>query len=395
MRRIVIVSELFYPDWTSTAHILTKIADHLSRNHEVLVLAGPKSYSSDNVNDTSDASKPYDIQRVKIGEYDKNKIFHRILRFCIMSAKLGQLLWQRGREEDDVLIVTNPAPFIMVAAVLKRLRGFNLNILVHDVFPENAVAAGMIKSDKGLVYRVLKRIFRSAYRSADNVIVLGRDMHEIFQQKFKGLKHPPAIRIIENWADPCPAPVASPRCPDGHVRILYAGNIGRCQGLESFIEVFGKTSNRAVQLMMRGGGAMVETIKDNMEHTDADIKLGGSYSRDEQFKILEECDVALVTLASGMYGLGVPSKSYNIMAAGKPILFVGDLRSEIAQVVREHGIGYCFSSEDGEGLLKWLDSITPEMREEFRRMGEKARRLATTIYSEQSVLSKYSDLFGH
>lgn len=396
MSRLLIVSELFYPDGTSTAHILTKIVDHLCKEHDIIVLAGPKSYSSDNVSGISDSEKSYPIKRVNIGEYDKNRLLSRTLKFLVTSLKLGWLLWKNGKKDDDVLIVTNPAPFIVMASIIKRLRGFKLNILVHDVFPENAAAAGVLNSTNSLVYKFIKYIFSTAYKSADNIIVLGRDMKEVFVEKFKSNKKKTTIRIIENWADPLPRNYKSSKRTIGAlIKVLYAGNIGRCQGLEQFIKIFEKASNVDLKFIMRGGGAIVPDIITYIERTKSNIALGSPYSREEQFDILSECDIALVTLADGMYGLGVPSKSYNIMAAGKPILFIGDLRSEIAQVVQEYGIGYCFDPKDEKGLLVWLNSITLEYREEFMKMGEKARQLAETIYSEDTILSKYSRLFSN
>jgi len=393
MSRILIVSELFYPDDTSTAHILTKIADYLHGTHEVLILAGPKSYSSDKVIDSSDTTKPYMIKRIKVGRYDKNKLISRALRLFITSIKLGKLLWTSSRKTDQVLIVTNPAPFLIVASIIKEIKGFKLNILVHDVFPENTIAARVIKSEKSIPYKILKSVFSKAYRSADRVIVLGRDMKENFSRKFEGYKTTPKIEIIENWADPTPAEIKCTTSDHGNIIILYAGNIGRCQGLGNFIDLFDKASNNDIELVMRGGGAMASEIERILDKSGANIVLGGSYTRNEQFEILSNCDIALVTLAEGMYGLGVPSKSYNIMAAGKPILFIGDLKSEIAMVVREYGIGYCFAPSDKKGIINWLKSISLSSRNEFRQKGLKAKQLADTIYSEDTILEKYSNLF--
>ena len=87
-------------------------------------------------------------------------------------------------------------------------------------------------------------------------------------------------------------------------------------------------------------------------------------------------DFALVTLQEGMYGLGVPSKTYNILASGRPILFFGPKDSEIDLLIREKGIGYCGWPE------KWDKVILAEM-------GKKARVLAETEYSESIILDKF------
>jgi len=396
MSRIIIVSELFHPDGTSTAHILTKIADHLHDDrNDILVISGPKSYSFDNVKDTSNIEKPYEIQRIRLGHYDKNKITSRTLRFIVTSLKLGSLLWKLSAKVDQVLIVTNPAPFIILASLIKRIRGFKLNILVHDVFPENTIAAGIIKSNRNILYRVLDMIFSRAYCAADRIIVIGRDMKDVFNRKFYNKKKLPSIEIIENWADPLPEDFKILANTDDKISILYAGNFGRCQGIEDFIEIFEEANNQNIRCCLRGGGAMLPEIESRVKDSASDIVLGGSFSRSEQFDILKDCDISLVTLAEGMYGLGVPSKSYNIMAAGKPILFIGDLNSEIALMIKEHNLGYCFEPSDKTGIKEWLMKLNSESKAELRKMGDNAFSLANTVYSEKNILKKYSQLFSY
>lgn len=390
MSRIIIISELFYPDTTSTAYVMTRIADKLSESHDVEVICGDSCY--DEGNTASDIhEKRYTIHRIKSGHQDKNKIATRIVRFISSSFKLAKKLYSISNKDDKVLLVTNPAPFLILGSLIKRIKSFDLTIVVQDVFPENAVAAGIIKSDKNWGFRLLKSIFNQAYSSADRLIVIGRDMADLFSKKLSH-KAPPML-LIENWADPVEH--LSTGAQSGPIKILFAGNIGRCQGLESFTNIFGKIKNPNVRFNLRGGGAVVPTLKKIIQDNGiTNIEIGEKFTRDEQFDILNECDIALVTLCDGMYGLGVPSKSYNIMSAGKPILFIGDPMSEIALVIKEYKIGYVFANSDVKGLSDWLNNLSDDIRAEFKQMGARAKELALTIFSEDTILSKYSDLYN-
>ena len=102
----------------------------------------------------------------------------------------------------------------------------------------------------------------------------------------------------------------------------------------------------------------------------------GAYFRRQQNEVLAACHIAVVTLQKGMYGLGVPSKTYNILASGRPILFFGPENSEIAQLVKEKHIGYCGWPK------KW--NI-----EELAEMGKRARDLAIKDYSKATILNKF------
>ncbi|MDD2504223.1 MAG: hypothetical protein PHG58_10320 [Clostridia bacterium] len=102
----------------------------------------------------------------------------------------------------------------------------------------------------------------------------------------------------------------------------------------------------------------------------------GSYFRSQQNEILAACHIAIVTLQDGMYGLGVPSKTYNILASGRAVMFLGPKDSEIDLLVREEGIGYCGWPE------KWD-------KKELENMGIKARELAERDYSKEIILNKF------
>ena len=77
------------------------------------------------------------------------------------------------------------------------------------------------------------------------------------------------------------------------------------------------------------------------------------------------------------------------MAAGKPILFIGDLRSEIALTVKENGLGYCFDTHDREGLLIFLKSLSVAEKTVLVEMGMKSRKICEEKYSKEVILEKF------
>ena len=93
-----------------------------------------------------------------------------------------------------------------------------------------------------------------------------------------------------------------------------------------------------------------------------------------------------------MYGLGVPSKTYNILAAGKPILYIGEKGTEIWRTVEENEIGFCFEPDDREGVVSFLKSLTPGFLSQFKKMGISARMLAERNYSREAVLNKFVEV---
>jgi glycosyltransferase involved in cell wall biosynthesis len=315
-----------------------------------------------------------------------------LLRFLIIGFKLSFSLWKNAKKQDRVFIVTNPAPLLISVALIKRIKKFPLYILVHDVFPENTIPAGVISSDKTFGYKLLRKCFNWAYKSADCLIVLGRDMRQIMKSKLGKNQNNTKIEIIENWAENDITQL-NPVNKSKNIVIQYAGNIGRVQGLKSFIQQYAEAMNPIVSLELWGDGAMRKELEEYAKENDVqNIFWGGKYSRSQQNEIFGRCDISLVTLSDGMFGLGVPSKSYNIMAASKPILFIGDLESEIAQTVKENNIGFCFAPNDCNGIIAFLKNLEKISKKKLSEMGQRASSLSKTKYSESEILNKFKNI---
>lgn len=365
-----IISELFPPDETSTSYIMGEIANAFADKYKVKVICGPEIYDKRKKPDGNSRfhlDPSIELLRVRGANLDKNTALGKALSFVLMSGRLHALAKANIHREDKVLMVTNPAPLVLLINRLKKKVGFSLHILVHDVFPENTGPAGV----KLPFYRQVKRAFDKAYSRADQIIALGRDMAEVLEGKVKnntGSGNPaPEIRVIENWADV--EGIHPQAFPDGKFILQYAGNIGRVQGLE---KVIGQLPD-GVEFHLYGTGSMESRLK-AMNHPG--VFFHGPYFRSQQNEVLSACHLALVTLEDGMYGLGVPSKTYNILSSGRPVMFLGPKDSEIDRLVREEGIGYCGWPE------KWD-------RKELSEMGLKARELAEKRYAKDKILKRF------
>lgn len=394
MSKLFVVSELFYPEETSTAFVMTKIVNKLSEKYdEVEVICGNSNY------DTLDKkSENYfldtKVKRTVINGFkgSKNNLIGRAVRFVFLSLSMFVTLLRKVKSTDKVVIVTNPAPIIILAQWLKIIKKMELIILVHDVFPENTVPAGIIKSKESFLYKILLKWFNSAYASADKLIVVGRDMKVVLQDKVRSnAKLVATVEVIENWAEEKKViPKRSATDREDKIIFQFAGNLGRVQGLAELIRIIKKTNNDILEFHFVGEGAikqeLIDFVKDNQM---TNVVFKGAYKREDQTEVLNACDISIVTLSPGMFGLGVPSKTYNILAAGKAVMFIGDVNSEIDLLVKEQKIGYSFHNENG--ILDFFNSLTIDKKEQLQNFGVKARHLAETIYSEESILNRYRD----
>ena len=386
-----IISELFPPDETSTAFILGEIANVMSSKYEVRVICGPEIYDKRKKTDPNNRfvlNPDIKVTHVKGVDLDKNTFFGKAMRFAVISWQLYQTAKKSIKDGDKILLVTNPAPVVALVSKLRKKRDFKLNILVHDVFPENTAPAGL-KLPK-FAYNILKNIFDKAYSRADRLIAIGRDMKQVLEQKVAPFEHQPKMAIIENWADlDIVSPMELGMHPDKFV-LEYAGNIGRVQGLQAMLEDIRKSGNDKMEFHLWGTGAEENSLKEYaVHHGMKNVFFHGAYLRSKQSEVINSCDMALVTLTEGMFGLGVPSKTYNIMAAGKAVLFIGEPKSEIGLLVKEKQIGHVFEPSDRKGIMQFLSELSAEKCSEFAAMGKRARDVAEKEYAKEIILNKF------
>ena len=398
--RYWIVTELFYPEEVSTGYVMTKIAEELSSTVSVGVICGPSGYQSKVLKANYKLNPEILVKRVSVPSFDKNKIAFRAIGFLILTfGFFFKILFNVGRK-DKLILVTNPPTLLPVMGFLKWIKGFDYTIIVHDVFTENAVAGGLLKKDSR-VYKVLLTIINWSYQKADNLIVVGRDMRALFEKK--NIKNKP-INVITNWADhETVYPFAQIDLNKYYaldlgknIIIQFAGNIGRVQGLDLFFKTIENVQNDGLSIIFIGSGAQKDfLVKMRESMRFKKIHFIPPKSRNDQQQFLNACHIGLITLSPGMFGLGVPSKVYNILAAGKPILYIGDKNSEIYQYVIDFEVGWAFTWEEQTELNQFLTRLDHSMMEEIQFKGNNARKLVENKFTKDFILKEYNEVIIH
>lgn len=397
--KIWVVSEYFYPNTKiSTGYFMTSIAEKLAEFNYVSAITATKNQINKN---SSEIYKNIEIIRIKNIDLNKNNLIQRFFKLILMTLRLSFQILFRVKSGDKIFCVTNPAFIILLIPLLKKLKGnINSTILVYDVLPENFHAAKIL-NNKSIIYRTIKFFFNKSYASFDNIITIGRDMEKVFKKKLP-INYHKNINIITNWAE---TDVVKPRPKfnneiirslklENKIVIQFAGNIGRLQGLEKLISIFAQCNSDKFHFLFIGDGVVLPELKSFvLKNKVKNITFIGSLPRSEQNIFLNACDIGLVTLSQNMFGLGVPSKSYNILSCEKPILFIGNLESEIALMIKENKIGWAIENNDAFKIPTILDEIY-ENKELLKKMSLKCRQLVIKEYSKNVILSKYEKLLS-
>jgi glycosyltransferase involved in cell wall biosynthesis len=391
-----IVSELFYPEEVSTGYVMTKIAEKLNETEEVGVICGPTNYQSGIFKAPYEISDKIKIKRISLMRLNKNKLFFRLLGFFLLSIGIGYKIIKNIRRNDSVILVTNPPTITLLVPILKKIIGFKLTIIVHDVFPENLASAGILKKNS-FAYTTLRSLFNRSYNSADRLIVVGQDMKEIFKNK---VRPDMPIEVITNWADheevvPLPRmDLSEYYSKDLSEKIVvgFMGNIGRVQGLENLFGILKDMGPTHFEIAITGDGAVKNKLMLLKETYCIDcVSFYDSKPRSQQQLFLNACDIGLVSLSPGMFGLGVPSKVYNLLAAGKPLLYLGDENSEISRYVKENNVGWVFSWNEEEAIKNFLQQLNTGMKDLIKEKGRSARSLVESRFTKDFILARYKN----
>jgi glycosyltransferase involved in cell wall biosynthesis len=246
----------------------------------------------------------------------------------------------------------------------------------------------------------LRLVRNASLRQAAVNVVLGERMRD-----YVASQGVPAaqIEIIENWADsealgavrPAQSALRAREALQDRFVVGYSGNLGRAHEYQTLLGAAVLLSqDPSILFLMVGGGIQMNALRlAAQERRLQNIKFLPYQPRAALGDSLAAADVHLVNLLPDLEGLIVPSKFYGILAAARPVLFIGDQDGEIARVVRAQRCGLIVAPGADADLVAAIRRLqsAPGERES---MGEMARRLAVGRYSAAGAHRRWAALLA-
>ncbi|MEO8267849.1 MAG: glycosyltransferase family 4 protein [Ilumatobacteraceae bacterium] len=398
--RIAILCPHFEPDTAPTGVVMTRIVRELADlGHEMHVVTALPWYRDHAVEpgwrarwSRHELTGWGSITRVNpFSGGDKRNLVRRAAGFAGFSAVAG-LSSLRGGRVDAVIAMSPPLTLGLTGWGTHVFRRGPLIFNIQDVFPDAAIETGAITNRR--IIAAARWLERVSYHRAAAVTVLSSDLRANVAAKVRPSRRAD-VRVIPNFVD---TDAIRPRERMTALRaelgigsetvVLYAGNVGFSQSLEMVVDTASVLPE--LTFVINGDGAARASLAERAGGI-TNIRFSGYQPADRLPEVLATGDIHLVPLKAGLGRVSVPSKTYSILAAGRPVLASIDAGTEVPRILAESGGGVCVPPDDPEALREALQRLAGDLAGRDA-MGAAGRRWVESAASPAAVARAYADL---
>ncbi len=395
------MNRYFHPDQSATSQVLTDLVRELTaRGFAVQIICSRQLYDDPGVRlPRREPAFGARIHRVATTHFGRSRLLGRTFDYATFYLSAAAALLGLLRQGDVLVVKTDPPLMSLLAAPLAAIKRVSLVNWQQDVFPEIATHLGANPLPRWLD-RLLRRLRNASLRASRMNVVIGSRMRDYFVAA--GIPRS-KLRVIENWAD---ADAIKPKLPDAsalRTRLglgdrfvaCYSGNLGRAHEFDTLLAAAQTLkSDPTFVFLIIGGGVKMEALKRAVANLALDNFRFLPYQPRESLEdSLAAADVHLVSLLPVLEGLIVPSKLYGILAAGRPLIFIGDSDGDVARVIGEGGCGITVPVGGAGALVDVLRQMRtmPQIR---AGMGTRARQLLCERYTLRDAVERWIALLS-
>jgi glycosyltransferase involved in cell wall biosynthesis len=398
---LIFVHSFFCPDYSAGSQMLSDLSFYFAENgFRVSVITSRRLYDGSRV-----SLPPYEkIHKVNIyrtwsSNFGRKNIIGRTIDYLSLEFSLAVKLLCMIKKKDIVILMTDPPLLSVVMSPIVKIKGGIIVNWLQDLFPEVAVSAGLINSIS-IINKIITNIRNKCLDYAVRNVVIGYRMHDYLV----GIgANPEKLIRIPNWSD---GSAINPICSNnntlrkewglkGKFVVGYSGNLGRAHDISTFLEAMEQLRHDShIVFLFIGGGIGMRELEKKARETQLNNVIFKPYQpRNLLHLTLNVADVHWVTLEPKMEGFIVPSKIYGILAAGRPIIFLGDEDGEISREIRTIKCGVRVEIGDDKKLIEIIRRFSGDA-ESIHEMGRRGREVFQEKYDFPVSANKFLNLFA-
>lgn len=396
--RILIVHRYYFPDTPAYAVMLPKIAQQfVEAGNRVTVFTTQPCYNGVYLEQPLPGYEVVDgveIFRTPLLRESKRTPVRRAINVGLFCWSLLVHCLFRFRRYQWLMVATFP-PVVMgaMARLIGLLTGSKYIYHCQDLYPETALASGVAK--KSWAMQVAASVDKRNCQRADHVVVLSRDMRQTLIDRGVKTDH---LRIINNFIldDFDPELVVDPAYQSlnkNKFRVLFAGNLGRFQSLETIVAAAKLLASEfEIEFWFVGAGALVEQLqRQAVDGLERNVFFRPPVPFQQVMAIIAQSHLSVVSLSPGVIGCAYPSKTMSYLAAGCRLLVLVESDSELANFVIEQSVGAVCGEPTATAFAELIKSefaawkAKPFDREAIRAVGQR-------FFGQQVILEKWREL---
>ena len=404
--RLVVLCPHFAPDTAPTGDVMTRIVQELvTSGCEVHVVTSLPWYRNHQIEPgwggrlvRREKTSWGTITRIHpFPGKDKRSLLRRAIGFALFSVVAGWCSLTAGgirRRINAVIAMSPPLTLGLTGWLAARVRRAPLVFNIQDVFPDAAIATGAITNKT--IIACASWLERVSYKRSDRVVVLSEDLRRNLVAKLP-VKHQDKVVVIPNFVD---AERIIPLSRDTPYRkelgigdemvVMYAGNVGYSQSLELLLEAAKQMPD--IVFVINGEGSARASLQESARQL-SNVKFVDYQPAERVPEVLASADIHVVPLRAGLGSVSVPSKTYSILAAARPIVAAIDADTEVPRILVASGAGIVVPPDDATSFISALSELR-HSPEKIANMGHSGREWVETHVSPAVVADSYLQLIN-
>lgn len=320
------------------------------------------------------------VQNVRLKSmirYNRKNTLTRFFSWIAGFVQLFLLLKFKFRDHQ-VFISSNPP----LATLMPLVCSHKTSLIIYDIYPDGLVSGGFM-SRNNIIYKCWKALNRKAYKKVGSIISITNGMTNLLTEYADESK----IKTIPVWADKSITnykkigednQFTSKYGLEDKFVVMYSGNMGKSHALESLVQVADTLRDyEDIQFVIAGEGWK----KSIVEHMVDELKLNNclvmSYMPDDLFiSSLYSIDMGVISLGEGTSKIAIPSKTFNLLAAGKPLLCFAAEESDLSSLVTENEVGKSFTHDDIKSAAAFILDLFRDNQSKQKYLAENAKKLS-------------------
>lgn len=397
--KLLLVHRFIRPDTPGYAHMLYIMGKHFAaQGHHVTIFSAQPSYNDAYRGEKLPTKQVVDgmtiIRTPLLKETKKNSI-RRALNFVIFCSSLFCHAVFRGQAYDLMTVSTFPPSAMgLTARTIGCFRRTDYLYHCMDLYPELAEASGILK--RKWLAKISAMIDRRNCSRAKAVVILSEDMQRTVMRRGVSKNN---LHVINNFIidqydvdqQENLTPISLMN-PDRKFRVLFAGNIGRFQSLDTVVEAAKAVDNPDIEFWFVGSGSNVEQLKEQAgELLGKSVFFHPYLPIDKVMGVIANSHLGVVSLLPGVIDSAYPSKTMSYLEAGCKLLALVEPESELAKFVKSEKIGaVCGNNAPSE-----MASLITREYEKQKKTGydrELVQAVGRKYFGQEFILNRWIQL---